>query len=182
MLAIHPAAKIGTVDDTFNSCKGTMMKLRKHLFASLIAAGIAAASVGAYAAGPDCGPMGGGHAFGGRSPEQMQAHFEKRQTELRDKLKLNANQQTAWNTFITKMKPTEPMKRPDRAELDKLSAPERMEKMRDAMQEGEKRMSDRIAATKEFYAVLTPEQQKVFNDEFRFGGRHGMHQRRGERH
>jgi len=174
---------MGTVDDTFNFSKGNMMMtLRKHLFASLIAAGIASVSFGAYAAGPDCGPMGGGQAFGGRSPERMQAHFEKRQTELRDKLKLNANQQAAWNTFISKMKPTETMKRPDRAEFDKLSAPERMEKMRELMLERDKHMSNRIAATKEFYAVLTPEQQKIFNDEFRFGGRHGMHHRRGERH
>lgn len=146
-----------------------MTTFRKRLLIGLMAAGIGAASFAAYAERPGCGPMGAGPAaFGerGRSPEKMAAWFEKRQAELHDKLKLNASQEGAWKNYIARVKPTEPPKRPDRAEIEKLPAPERMEKMLGFMQENEKRMADRIAATKEFYAVLTPEQQKIFNDEF----------------
>ena len=35
------------------------------------------------------------------------------------------------------------------------------------MKEHEARMAARLAAVKEFYAVLTPEQQAIFNDESR---------------
>ncbi len=154
-----------------------MNTFRKHLLIGLTVAGIGAASF-AYAAGPDCGPMGAGPAaFGerGRSPEKIAARFEKRQAELHDKLKLNANQEGAWKNYIAKVKPAAPQNRPDRAEIEKLTAPERMEMMLGMMQEHEKRMVDRIAATKEFYAVLTPEQQKIFNEEFRFGKGHRRH-------
>jgi protein CpxP len=65
------------------------------------------------------------------------------------------------------------IKRPDRAEWEKLSAPERMEKQLALMKEREARMADRLAATKAFYAQLTPEQQKIFNENFMTGRRHG---------
>ncbi|OWW21465.1 Spy/CpxP family protein refolding chaperone [Noviherbaspirillum denitrificans] len=154
-----------------------MTTFRQRLLIAVMAAGLGAASVATYAAGPDCGPMGGHASFGerGRSPEQMAAHFEKRQSELHDKLKLNANQESAWKAYMARIKPVEPQKRPDRAEIDKLPAPERMERMYGFMQEREKHMADRIAATKEFYAVLTPEQKKVFDDEFRQGPGHRRH-------
>lgn len=154
-----------------------MTTFRKRLLIGTTALALAAGSLAAYAGGPGCGPMGMGPAsFGGhgKSPERMKEYFEKRQSELHDKLKLNANQESAWNAYIGKIRPTDMPKRPDRAEIDKLSAPERMEKMLGFMKEGEKHMAEKLAATKEFYAVLTPEQQKIFNDEFSRGHRrHG---------
>jgi len=157
-----------------------MTIFRKRLLIGLVAVGLTAGSFAAYADRPDCGAMGAGPAsFGehGRSPERMKESFEKRQSALHDKLKLNANQEGAWNAYLAKVRPADMPKRPDRAEIDKLPAPDRMEKMLGFMKEGEKRMADRVAATKEFYAVLTPEQQKVFNDEFGRGKgrRGGMH-------
>ncbi|RZI42783.1 hypothetical protein EGT07_12395 [Herbaspirillum sp. HC18] len=158
-----------------------MTTFRKRFLIGLMAAGLSAASFAAPADKADCGPMGAGHpGFGEHrmSPERMKAYFEKREAAIHDKLKLNANQETAWKTYIARIKPVERPQRPDRAEIEKLPAPERMEKMLGFMQEAEKRMADRVAATKEFYAVLTPEQQKIFNDEIRFGkGRH--HRRPG---
>ena len=155
-----------------------MTTFRKRLLIGVVAAGFGATSFAAFAGRPDCGPMGAGHAsFGehGRSPEKMAARFEKRQSELRDKLKLNANQEGAWQTYVARIKPVAPVKHPDRAEMEKLPAPERMEKMFGFMQEKEKRMADRIAATKEFYAVLTPEQKKIFDEEFLPGRGHRRH-------
>lgn len=155
-----------------------MTTFRKRFLIGVMAASLGAASFAAYADRPGCGPMGAGPAaFGehGRSPEQMAARFEKRQAELHDKLKLNASQEAAWKKYIARIKPQEPPKRPDRAEIEKLPAPERMERMFGFMQENEKRMADRIVATKEFYGVLTPEQQKIFDAEFQHGRGHRRH-------
>jgi protein CpxP len=144
-----------------------MMELRKHLLVGILALGLGVGSLSAYAQRPDSGPMGEHPGWGER--------MAKRHAELHDKLKLNANQETAWNAYIAKVKPADRPPHPDRAELDKLSAPERMEKMLEFMKAGEKRLTEVLAATKEFYAVLTPEQQKIFNDEF--ARRHGHHGR-----
>ena len=64
------------------------------------------------------------------------------------------------------------------AELDKLPTPERLDRMRalhtQRMTEMNLQMDQRADATKTFYAVLTPVQQKVFDAQFsRAAGRHG---------
>lgn len=150
-----------------------MTKLRKRLLIGVLAIGLGAGSAAAFADRPDCGPMGyGGH---GKKAEWMKERMEKRAAELHDKLKLNASQESAWQAYLAKMKPADMPARPDRAEMEKLSAPQRMEKMHALMQEREKRMAERVAATKDFYAVLTPEQRKIFDEQFKpgQGRRHG---------
>ena len=62
--------------------------------------------------------------------------------------------------------------KPDRAELSSLHVPQRMEKMLAQMREREARMGERVSTVQTFYAVLTPEQQKVFDDQF---ARHDRH-------
>lgn len=109
-----------------------------------------------------------------RDEGKFKEHMAKRQAELHDKLKLTPAQEPAWKTFAASMTPPEHGTRPDRAEWDKLSAPERMEKMLAKMKEHEAKMADRLAAMKTFYAVLTPEQQKIFNDNV---GKGPMHHR-----
>lgn len=135
-----------------------MTKFRRNIF--LI--GLAAIGLGTLPApalaDTGCGPMGAGS---GKFAERI----EKRQTELHDKLKLTSEQEAAWKKFSEKMKP-ESRNRPDQPELSALHAPERMERMLSMMKEHESRMADRVAAVKEFYAVLTPEQQKLFDDQF----------------
>lgn len=146
-----------------------MTSFRKHLLIGIAALSLGAGSLAAYAGNPEDGAPAGKH---GRSGERMREHFAKRTAELHDKLKLSAAQEAAWKTYIAKVQPGEPPARPDRAELDKLTAPERMERMLAHMKEGERRMADHIAATKDFYAVLTPEQKKIFDDAFRHGPDH----------
>jgi Spy/CpxP family protein refolding chaperone len=156
----------------------TMIKFRKHLLIGAAALALGAGSFSAYADKPGSDGMDGGRMSSrdhAKSGEQMRERMAKHQAELHDKLKLNASQEQAWGRFADRMKPGARPARPDRAELAKLSAPERMERMLARMQEGEKRMADRLAATKEFYAVLTPEQQKVFNDQFGPGHAHRPH-------
>ena len=135
-----------------------MTKFRRNIFLiGLAAIGLGTAPILALA-DSGCGPMGAGS---GKFAERI----EKRQAELHDKLKLTPVQETAWKSFHEKMKP-EARNRPDQSELSALHAPERMERMLSMMKEHESRMADRVAAVKEFYAVLTPEQQKLFDDQF----------------
>lgn len=152
-----------------------MTSFRKHLLIGMTALSLGIGSVASLAQTPAGGPMGGAGAMGdhGKFGERMKEHMAKRAAELHDKLKLNPTQEKAWNAYMDKVKPGELPARPDRAELDKLTAPERMERRLAHMKDAEKRMEQHVAATKEFYAVLTPEQQKIFDEEFRHGaGRH----------
>jgi hypothetical protein len=65
-----------------------------------------------------------------------------------------------------------------KAEMDKLTTPERIDKMQAMRAERMKTMSaemdKRGAATKAFYAVLSSEQKAVFDAVAMHGGRHGM--------
>lgn len=145
-----------------------MTSIRKRLLIGISAITLAAGACAVQAAGDQ--PADG--RYDGKFAEHMKARMEKRAAELHDKLHLNASQETAWNAYVARMKPANPPSRPDRAALDKMSAPERMEFMLARMKEHEQKLSDRIAATKDFYAVLTPEQQKIFNDSFKSGMQH----------
>jgi Spy/CpxP family protein refolding chaperone len=111
----------------------------------------------------------------GHRDGQFRERMAKRQAELHDKLNLTASQEPAWQAFVAAITPTETGRRPDRAEWENLSAPERMEKMLDKMKQRETQMAARLSAMKAFYATLTPEQQKIFNDNVGkgHGHRHG---------
>lgn len=136
-----------------------MTKFRKNIFLiGLAAIGLGSAPILALA-NTGCGPMGAG-------PGKFAERIEKRQAELHDKLKLTAEQEVAWKKFSEKMKPSVSRKRPDPSELASLHAPERMEKMLSMMKEHENQMAERVAAVKEFYSVLTSEQQKLFDEQF----------------
>jgi len=152
-----------------------MKRTHKALVTTLLAISVGAGSLAAHAQPAPGGPSAGSQE---RSPEKMRERMEKRQAELRAKLNLNANQDTAWKAYVARMRPADMPQRPDRAEMEKLSVPERMEKRLAFMKQAEQRLTDRLAATRDFYAVLSPEQQKIFNEEFKFRGgmrHHGGH-------
>jgi Spy/CpxP family protein refolding chaperone len=129
------------------------------------------------------GPMGHGGPMGMRGkmdPAKMEALMAKRAEQLKAKLKITTSQEGAWTSFITAMKPParKADNRPDPAELAKLTTPERIDKMHTLRVQHHTEMSaamdQREAAVKTFYAVLTPEQQKVFDAEHaRMGERRG---------
>lgn len=162
----------------------------------LLAAALATAGFAAFsqvpAAGQDCmmgqGAMHGGMQggpMGKMDPARMQARMDQHSAALKAQLKITPAQEAAWTTFTATMKPAGAMlaNRPDREQLAKLTTPERI----DAMQAlHSKRMADMTAAmaqrgeaTKAFYAVLAPEQQKVFDAStarhFGQDGRMGAH-------
>ncbi len=61
------------------------------------------------------------------------------------------------------MKPSAPPARPKHEDIAKLSTPERLDKMRELRQQREAEFDKRDAATRSFYAGLSPEQQKTFD-------------------
>ena len=88
-------------------------------------------------------------------------------------------QESAWTAFTdaSKLPAGMAVARPDPAELAKLSTPERLDKMKalraQRMSEMTAAMDKHAEAVKTFYAVLTPEQQKVFDANAMQGpGRH----------
>jgi periplasmic protein CpxP/Spy len=122
-----------------------------------------------------------------------QERMDKRQAELKAKLKITPAQEGAWTTFAAAMKPPAGgmmRMRHDpkvKAEMEKLTTPERIDKMRalraERMATMNAEMDKRGAATKAFYAVLSSEQKAVFDAVAMRGGRHGMggdHGGRGE--
>jgi periplasmic protein CpxP/Spy len=119
-----------------------------------------------------------------------QERMAKRQAELKAKLKITPAQEGAWTTFTASMQPPaggmmgmrhDPKVK---AEMDKLTTPERIDKMRALRQARmttmNAEMDKRANATKAFYAVLSSEQKAVFDAVSMHGGRHGGHGMRGE--
>lgn len=104
---------------------------------------------------------------------KMQAHFAKRQAELKAKLQLTAAQEPAWNIFSNAVQPSGNFKRPDRAEFAALTTPERVDKMKAHRAERNAQMDRRAEATKTFYATLTPAQKKTFDEATLYRGGHG---------
>ena len=117
--------------------------------------------------------------MGRHDPAKMQEFQAKRLAALKEKLKITSAQETAWTTFASgiQMQPNGP--RPERGEMEKLTTPQRLDKMRDMRAQHTAAAEKRDATVKTFYAALSPEQQKTFDAEHARmgprGGRHGGH-------
>ena len=135
---------------------------------------------------PPAAPMtagrygGPGEHMGRHDPAKMQAWRAKRQAYMKAKLDITPAQEGAWTTFTAAMQPPAHGARPtaeQRGELEKLTTPARIDKMRDMrtqrMSEMTAAMDKRGEATKVFYAALAPAQQKVFDSEQAIRGHHG---------
>ncbi|MBS0344199.1 MAG: Spy/CpxP family protein refolding chaperone, partial [Proteobacteria bacterium] len=96
--------------------------------------------------------------------EQMQQRRTKRLAELKDKLKLDASQESAWSTFAAAQQPpAPPAQRPSREDIAKMTTPERLDMMQKHQAERSAAFAKRADATRSFYAALKPEQQKTFD-------------------
>lgn len=164
--------------------------MAKHAYVAALLAG-AAAIAGAQPMGAG-GPMGGGmngpmggkdatehgmhgaHMGHGRmDPDKMQAMMAKRQADLKAKLKLSPEQEASWTSYTAAMKPMagppKGMERPNPADFEKLSTPERIDKMRALRDQRRNAMNEDMAkrdeATKTFYNSLNADQKKVFDSE-----------------
>ena len=115
------------------------------------------------------GPARGMHDGNGWA--KMEAKMAKHMAELKTKLKITAAQEGSWTTFTTAMKPPtrSDMARTDRAEMEKLTTPERIDKMRalrtQRTADRQANMDQRENAVKAFYADLNADQKKTFDSE-----------------
>ncbi len=162
----------------------------KHLF---VAGLLATLSLAAAAQTPPATPLAGPplmlrdghrHADPAKSQERlarMQERMARHFAEFKQKLHLSAGQEAAWNNYMAALKPAN-LQRPDRAEMAKLTTPERIDRMRALRTERMAAMDQRGEATKIFYASLTPEQKKLFDAETASRGRHGPGGHHGGHH
>ena len=138
--------------------------LRLALVAGLVLPlGLAGLSFAQDAAAPPP-PPGAADAHHHMDPAQMRAHMAD---HLRAVLQLQPGQDVALNTYLDALKPAGGMKDRhdgDRGQMQHMTTPERLDRMAARMDERRTRMQARIAATKQFYAQLSPSQQKAFDD------------------
>ncbi|MDD2545622.1 MAG: Spy/CpxP family protein refolding chaperone [Burkholderiaceae bacterium] len=117
--------------------------------------------------------------------DRHQAHRAQHAAELKKKLQLTAEQEPAWNTFLQTMHgpDSERHARMDPKDLEKLSTPERIDRMRALRAQRTAEADRRGEAIKTFYATLSPAQQKTFDAEthrhHRMEGRERMEGRHG---
>jgi len=163
-----------------------MKSHRRHLLAAGLAAALGFGAAAQAQTPPADGP--GMHRHDPAKMEQfrarMQERMAKRLGELKKKLAITPTQEGAWGAWAASLQPT-PHQRPDRAEIERLTTPERIDRMRALRAQRNADMDKRMDATKTFYAQLNGEQKKTFDGEsLRFmgggkGGHHGGHHGHG---
>jgi protein CpxP len=175
-----------------------MTRIHKHLLTVGLLAGMATAAFAQAPAPAASAARGEGqqfaHRHGPQDAARMQEHraqMEKRMAERMEffkfKLKVSPTQEGAWTTWTSAMKPAANRpQRPDRAELERLTTPERIDRMRALRTARQAENDRRMEATKTFYATLNADQKKTFDEaslkmlQHRGGGRGGHGD--GERH
>ncbi len=149
-----------------------MTKLNRYLATGMMALGLgticfstSAFSQPAEKTDTDC------PAYMERGPEQgppkhWKAEYHRHRAALHDQLGLNAEQEKAWLAYIAIADKNRDLRKPiPRADLEKMTAPERMQTMIDRMKTNESELAKQLVVLKAFYAQLTPEQQQIFDQE-----------------
>ena len=102
--------------------------------------------------------------------EQMQQRhqdrMQKRMGDLKAKLALRADQEAAWSQWQADLQSGMQQRRQhDHKAIEKLSTPERIERMQAAHAERGQHMQKMAQSTKQFYAKLDTAQQKTFDEQ-----------------
>ena len=107
--------------------------------------------------------------MGAERRAKMQDRMAQHQAQLKQKLELSAEQEPAWNAFVARMKMEKTGERParaghqNRADMQKMTTPERIERMRALRAERHAEADKRADAALAFYAALNPAQQMTFD-------------------
>lgn len=155
----------------FNQRKKNMNHYRHLVRSVLLATGLGAFLASPVFAEPGCSAMIDGHAHYQYHAKMMEQHHK----QLHDALKLTAEQEPAWKALMDAEQPrpsTSGAERP--ADWEKLSSPERAEKMLALSKARQEHMSEYVAALKGFYAKLNTQQKKIF-EEMHVGQQGDMH-------
>ena len=140
-----------------------MTQFRSLLSATALATAAFAGT--ALASGYAQGERSHDHAHSAKDSERGGKGFERRMTELKSKLQLTPAQEGAWTKFADAMRPATARPQPDHDAMMKLPTPERIDQMRALHQQQTAQMDQRGEAAKAFYATLTPEQKKRFDEQ-----------------
>lgn len=131
---------------------------------------------------PGMPPMAGDGPDGGPGGPPMMRHHrfdpEARAQHLRDVLQLRPDQDGALKAYLAATGPREWGKdRPERQPTDgpprALTTPERLDREAEHLARATEAFKARAAATRGFYAALSPSQQKAFDAIGPMGGDHG---------
>lgn len=138
---------------------------------------LTAAAAAALMAGPAMAQSAATQGEHGRQDgvreQRFAEHRERRAEDLKLILRIRPDQEAAWAAYqqARQMRPQREEQRPDRD----ATTPARLATMEQRMAEREAAMHARIRATLDFYAALTPEQQKTFDALRRLHGPGRMH-------
>jgi len=98
------------------------------------------------------------------NPANMEEHFARQMDKFKTLLQLTANQESAWAKWSAAIKPQAPASTmPEQAAFEKMSTPERLDTLHAIRTQRNAEMDRHEQATKDFYAVLTQPQRKVFD-------------------
>jgi len=139
-----------------------MKSIRITLIATALMAGLTGLALAQNTSAPTDGPRVG-------RIEKMREHKAERHaqhlTELKAKLNLQGAQEPAWNSFTQSMQHPARMAHPERASLEKMTTPERLDMMQALKAQRDAHIQQRADATKTFYATLSADQKQVFDQE-----------------
>lgn len=136
------------------------------------------------------GPMDGSKMHD-HMREQMQQMRTRRIQALHDVLGVRPDQEGAWSAYQTAVQSLRPHRGgpsgegrpgpggPQRQEAPAATTPERLDRMAARMAERQGRFQQMAEATKRFYAALSPEQKRVFDDLPMLKGHEGGHRGHG---
>lgn len=141
-----------------------MNTLRKGLVVTIAALSLGTIAVAAAEPGTPAQAAAGNWTASGHG-EKFAERMAKRQAALHDKLALTPSQEGAWQAFTARIQSTVPTRTDGRPAVP-LTAPERAERKAAFLLVAQQQAASRVQPIKDFYAVLSPEQQKIFDSEF----------------
>jgi hypothetical protein len=139
-----------------------MKSIRTTLIATALMAGLTGLALAQNTTAPADNARAG--RLENKSEHKAERHTQ-RLAELKSKLNLQAAQEPAWNTFTQSMQHPARMTRPERASLEKMTTPERLDMMQAMKTQRDAHMQQRTDATKAFYATLSADQKQMFDQE-----------------
>lgn len=143
-----------------------MKSIRTTLIATALITGLTGLALAQNTTAPaDNARVGRMEKMREHKSEHKGERHTQRLAELKSKLNLQAAQEPAWNTFTQSMQHPARMARPERASLEKMTTPERLDMMQAMKAQRDAHMQQRADATKAFYTTLSAEQKQVFDQE-----------------
>ena len=158
------------------------MKSTRTLIASAVAGVALAFAAGVFAQpyggmGGGFGPgMGMGPGHGRMAGADHSAMVEYRLSSMKTLLKITAAQESAWQAFADQVKQQAASMDAIRTQMQQNSgtAPDRMAQHAAVMQQRAAAMTSQLTAFNALYAVLTPEQKTIADQNFGMMGGRGM--------